>query len=99
MTKYFLTAVPEFWCELQAEDKDETMVTGGARPRRGRWPRAKSSRKLEKGVKCSAQNTTPPERAGDQPDKLLLSALKYWEVERNLIEERLAAVRSATATS
>ena len=26
---------------------------------------------------------------GDPPDKLLLSALKYWEVERDLIEERL----------
>ena len=25
----------------------------------------------------------------DPPDKLLLSALKYWEVERDLIEERL----------
>jgi hypothetical protein len=32
------------------------------------------------------------------PDRLLLSALKYWEVERDLIEERLAT-RSATAFS
>ncbi len=31
------------------------------------------------------------------PDKLLLSALKYWEVERDLIEERLATMRYATA--
>jgi hypothetical protein len=74
------------------------MVTGAARPRRGRWRRAKSSRKLEKAGKGSAQKT-PPEQTADHPDKLLLSALKYWEVERNLIEERLAAVRSATATS
>jgi hypothetical protein len=74
------------------------MVTGGARPRRGRWRRAKSSRKLEKAGKGSAQQTSPPEQTRDHPDKLLLSALKYWEVERNLIEERLAAVRSATAT-
>ena len=29
---------------------------------------------------------------------LLLSALKYWEVEHDLIEERLAAMRSATAS-
>ena len=35
----------------------------------------------------------------DPPDKLLLSALKYWEVERDLIEERLATMRSATAAS
>jgi hypothetical protein len=34
----------------------------------------------------------------DQSDRLLLSALKYWEVERDLIEERLAATRSATAS-
>jgi len=33
---------------------------------------------------------------GDPPDKLLLSALKYWEVERDLIEERLDTMRSAT---
>jgi hypothetical protein len=35
----------------------------------------------------------------DQPDRLLLSALKYWEVERDLIEERLDATRSAPAAS
>jgi hypothetical protein len=35
----------------------------------------------------------------DPPDKLLLSALKYWEVERDLIEERLDTMRSATAAS
>jgi hypothetical protein len=34
----------------------------------------------------------------DPPDRLLLSALKYWEVERDLIEERLTAMRSATAS-
>jgi hypothetical protein len=35
----------------------------------------------------------------DPPDRLLFSALNYWEVERDLIEERLAAMRSATAAS
>jgi hypothetical protein len=34
----------------------------------------------------------------DQPDRLLLSALNYWEVERELIEERLDAIRSAAAS-
>ena len=29
----------------------------------------------------------------DPPDKLLLSALKYWEVKRDLIEERMASER------
>lgn len=73
------------------------MVTGGARPKRGRWRRAKSRRKLEKAAK---QKTLAREEAmyRDQPDKLLLSALNYWEIERELIEERLAAIRSATAS-
>jgi len=73
------------------------MVTGGARSRRVRWRRAKSRRKLEKAAK---QKTLAPEEAmhRDQPDKLLLSALNYWEVERELIEERLAAIRSVTAS-
>jgi hypothetical protein len=72
------------------------MVTGGARPRRGRWRRAKSRRKLGKVAK---QKTVAPEEAmhRDQPDRLLLSALNYWEVERELIEERLSNIRSATA--
>jgi hypothetical protein len=77
------------------------MVTGGARPRRGKWRRAKARRKLQKAVKDSGQKTTAPNEAlhRDQPDRLLLSALKYWEVERDLIEERLASMRSATAAS
>jgi hypothetical protein len=76
------------------------MVTGGARLRRGRWRRAKSRRKLEKGTKDSGPKPVAPEEPmhRDQPDRLLLSALNYWEVERELIEERLAAIRSATAS-
>jgi hypothetical protein len=76
------------------------MVTGGARPRRRRWRRAKSRRKLEKATNDSGPKTVPPEEVmhRDQPDRLLLSALNYWEVERELIEERLAAIRSATAS-
>ena len=76
------------------------MVTGGARPRRGRWRRAKSRRKLQKAVKDSGQKAMIPNEAlsDDEPDRLLLSALKYWEVERDLIEERLAT-KSATAAS
>ena len=76
------------------------MVTGGARSRRGRWRRAKSRRKLEKAAKNSGPKTVAPEEAmhRDQPDRLLLSALNYWEVERELIEERLDAIRSAAAS-
>jgi len=81
--------------------KELKIVTGGARPKRGRWRRAKSRRKLEEAAKNSGHKTVAPEESMhcDQPDKLLLSALNYWEVERELIEERLAAIRSATAAS
>ncbi len=77
------------------------MVTGAARQGRGRWRRAKSTRKLEKGAKHQGRNTMAGTDSvgGDPPDKLLLSALKYWEVERDLIEERIASMRSATAAS
>jgi len=77
------------------------MVTGGARPRRGRWRRAKATRKPEKAAKNSGQTTVSPEEVMmqcEQPDRLLLSALKYWEVERELIEERVDAIRSAAAS-
>lgn len=76
------------------------MVTGGARPKRGRWRRTKSKRKLQRAAKNSARKTVGPDEAlhHDQPDRLVLSALKYWEVERDLIEERLATIRSAPAS-
>jgi len=67
-------------------------VMGAApRGRRGKWRRAKSRRKLQRAANESFRC--------DQPDRLLLSALKYWEVERDLIEERLDATRSAPAAS
>jgi hypothetical protein len=77
------------------------MVTGAARRGRGRWRRAKSRRKLERPAKNQGRKTMAGnESVGcDPPDRLLLSALKYWEVERDLIEERLTVMRSATAAS
>jgi len=76
------------------------MVTGGARPRRRKWRRAKSKRKLQRAAKDSGPEALAPDEAmhRDQPGRLLLSALNYWEVERELIEERLANIRSATAS-
>ena len=73
------------------------MVTGAAQRGRGRWRRAKSRGKSEKVTKNQGRNNQS--LGCDPPDKLLLSALKYWEVERDLIEERLATMRSATAAS
>ena len=81
--------------------KEKTMVTGGARARRGKWRRAKARRKLQKAAKDSGKKTAAADEAlhRNQPDRLLLSALKYWEVERDLIEERLSSMSSATAAS
>ena len=77
------------------------MVTPGARPRRGRWRRAKAKRKLQRATKNPGEKTPGRDESlqDDQADRLLLSALKYWEVERDLIEERLDTMRSAAAAS
>ena len=85
----------------QREQKERTMVTGAARRGRGRWRRVKSRRKLERTAKNQGEKTLERDEPlqGDQADRLLLSALKYWEVERDLIEERLATMRSAAAAS
>jgi hypothetical protein len=82
------------------KEKDGIMVTGAGQRRRGRWRRGKSRPKLEKTAKDSGRKALAPDKAlhHDQPDRLLLSALNYWEIERDLIEERLAT-KSATAAS
>jgi len=75
------------------------MGTGGARGKRRRWRTPKSTRKLQKVIKDPGKKTfARGECLRDEPDRLVLSALKYWEVKRNLIEERLAT-KSATAAS
>ena len=77
------------------------MMGAASRGRRGKWRRAKSRRKPQRAAKDPGPKTLDPDQAlrCDEPDRLLLSALKYWEVERDLIEERLDATRSAPATS
>jgi hypothetical protein len=77
------------------------MMGAAPRGRRGKWRRAKSRRKLQRAAKDPGPKILDPEQAlhCDEPDRLLLSALKYWEVERDLIDERLDATRSAPATS
>jgi len=35
----------------------------------------------------------------EETDRLLLSALRYWEVQHDLIEERIAAIRSVSIPS
>jgi hypothetical protein len=102
-TEGFVTAVAESGCELHNERTKEIKTVMGAVPRgrRGKWRRAKSRRKLQRAAEDPGPDTLDPDQSlrCDQPDRLLLSALKYWEVERDLIEERLAATRSAPAAS
>ena len=70
----------------------------GARQTRGRWRNSKSKRKRQTRQKDS-QTSTPSIVNGheaaesEQIDKLLLSSLRYWEVTRDLIDERMAALR------
>jgi hypothetical protein len=77
------------------------MVIGAAREERRKWRRVKSERKRQKAANNQAPKTTDRDETlqKEQADRLLLSALNYWEVKRDLIEERLAARRSATAAS
>ncbi|PYL44072.1 MAG: hypothetical protein DMF42_02245 [Verrucomicrobia bacterium] len=69
-----------------------------------RWRRSKSRRSLRKPSKRS--RPSPPEpiypidhdefAEVEETDRLLLSALRYWEVERDLMEERVAAMTSVS---
>jgi hypothetical protein len=69
-----------------------------ARARRGRrrWRTPKSKLRSQPSSKGS-EGWRPKIVNGDESaeaeetDRLLLSSLRYWEVERDLIEERLAA--------
>lgn len=74
---------------------------GATRSRGVRCRRSKSSRKPQKMSKRLRPSQPEPidhdESAEiEETDRLLLSALRYWEVERDLIEERMAAVRSVS---
>ena len=67
------------------------------RPKRARWRRLKFKRRRRKLAKRSG--TSRPQTMDDNEsaqaeeiDRLLLSSLRYWEVERDLIEERMAAI-------
>ena len=69
---------------------------GRARKERRRCRTSKSKRKSQQSSKRS-EGWPPKIMNGDEPgeaeetDRLLLSSLRFWEVERDLIEERLEA--------
>ena len=74
---------------------------GAARLRGVRWRTSKSRRIRQKTSKRFG--ASQPERidydesaALEETDRLLLSALRYWEVQHDLIEERIAAIKSVS---
>jgi hypothetical protein len=69
---------------------------GATRTKRAKWRTLKFKRRPRKLTKRS--ETSRPETIDDdefaqaeETDRLLLSSLRFWEVERDLIEERVAA--------
>jgi hypothetical protein len=65
---------------------------GARRTSRTRSRNAKFRRRRRSLAKPSGK-LRPPMIANEETTDLLLSSLRYWEVERDLIDERLAAIR------
>lgn len=70
---------------------------GATKPKRAKWRTLRFKRRPRKLSKDS--KTSEPERMDrnesvqtDEIDRLLLSSLRFWEVERDLIDERVAAM-------
>jgi hypothetical protein len=67
------------------------------RPKHAKWQTLKLKRRQRRLSK--RERTSPPEildhnesAQDEQIDRLLLSSLTFWEVERDLIEERMATM-------
>lgn len=81
---------------------DSVMLTGGPRRRRQRktkpkTKRARSTRRSE--ALWSKTSNNHQNLQTEEVDRLLASALRYWEAKRDLIEERISTIRGATAPS
>jgi len=77
---------------------------GAGRSRSARWRTSNSVRKQQKtskrfGASQSERIEYDESAEFEETDRLLLSALNYWEVQRDLIEERIPAIRSASDPS
>lgn len=73
-------------------------LMGAAQRKRQSWRTSKEKRSRQKAAKRSevsrSQMVNGDEHAeSEKLDKLLLSSLRYWEATRDLIEERMAALR------
>jgi hypothetical protein len=78
------------------------MLTAGPRrrtPRKSK-PKSKRARSTKRSDASWPKTGNNNQSLGpEEVDRLLASALRYWEVKRDLIEERIAAIRGATAHS
>jgi hypothetical protein len=86
------------------KEEGSGMLTAGPGPRRRRARKSKPKAKRGKSSKrsetlWSKKTNNNQALAAEEVDRLLASALRYWEVKRDLIEERIAAIRGATARS
>jgi hypothetical protein len=72
-----------------------------ARPMRRGWPTPESKRTSQMSSRrlgalwSQAVDADEPDHA-EEIDSLLLSSLRFWEVEHDLIEERMEALRSVS---
>ena len=67
---------------------------GAARLRQTNSRMSKTRRRLSKRSGTSRPETMNDDEStqAEEIDRLLLSSLRYWEVERDLIEERMGAI-------
>jgi transposase len=77
------------------------MLTAGPRRRRPgkakpKVKRARSSKRSKALWPKTSKNNQVLQT--EEVDRLLASALRYWEAKRDFIEERIAAIRAATAS-
>ena len=79
--------------------KPEYTIMGATQQNCKRGRRSRFRRKPQSSNKCTEAlksditdgNEAARSAEGEEIDSLLLSALRFWEVERDLIEERIAA--------
>jgi hypothetical protein len=75
----------------------EEPLMGATKPKPAKWQTLKFKRRPRKLSKRS-DTSWPETMDGDESveakklDRLLMSSLKFWEVERDLIEERITAM-------
>jgi hypothetical protein len=77
------------------------MLTEGPRHRKSRKPKPKTKRarstKRSEALWSKTSNNHQILQT-EEVDRLLASALRYWEAKRDLIEQRTSTVRAATAS-